>query len=619
MATIPETKSYTKTYDAFRGVDFSTDPTQVADARSPYAVNLVSDLAGFPEKRLGWRTLATLTEERINGMFYVVFTPEIDTFLVHAGTNLYKWTGDDSEPVLIGAGMADSRSTGFSHKGRFFILDGTTYSVVVLDDDDELIFKSVSEMAFIPTTVIGADPAGGGTAFEPVNLLTPNRINSFAGTADATIYQLDSTDITDVLKVVVNGTEKELTTDYTVDKAAGKVTFNVAPGVAPGGSGIDNIVITFSKEAEGYADRINKCRFSAFYGYNNDNRIFVSGNPDYKNYDWQSGLDDPTYFPDLGYTVIGSDTSAILGYLKQYENLVVVKEDNEQDAEIFLRTSAMDDSGKPYFPIKQGAKGVGAMSPYAFATLRDDPLFLSRGGVVALASASVTQQRAVQVRSGRINKRLADESGREEAIAATWNNYYVLCVNSRCYVADSRQRSASDESFDYEWYYWQNVPARVFHEHDGTLYFGTDDGRLCRFNSDIDTMARFSDDGSPILARWSTKADAFGTFMQRKTMAKRGSGVMIKPYTRSSVTVYAVTEKDIENEIRYSTMDILDFGDIDFARFTFNTAETPQVIPFNKKLKKFITLRLIFENDALDEGFGIYGATVQYTYANFVK
>lgn len=616
---IPEVKSYTKTYDAFRGVDFSTDPTQVADARSPYAVNLVSDLAGFPEKRLGWRTLATLVDERINGLFYVVFTPEVDTFIVHADENLYKWTGDDNEPVLIGSGMADARSTGFAHKGRFFLLDGTTYSVVSLDEDEELTLKPVSDIAFVPTTVIGAEPGGGGTAFEPVNLLTPKRINSFAGTADAEDYYLDSTDIDDVLKVLVNGEEKTEGTDYTVDKAAGKVAFTTAPGVAPGGSGIDNVVITFAKTVDGYADRINKCRFFAFYGYNNDNRIFVSGNPDNKNYDWQSGLDDPTYFPDLGYTAIGADTSAIVGYLKQYENLVVVKEDNEQDAEIFLRTSAMDSDGKPYFPIKQGAKGVGAISSYAFATLRDDPLFLSRNGVMALASASVTQQRAVQVRSARINKKLTEEAGLAEAVAVTWNHYYILCVDSRCYVADARQISASGESFDYEWYYWQNVPARVFLEHDGDLFFGTADGRLCRFNTDIDTMSRFSDDGEPILARWSTKADSFGTFMRRKTMVKRGSGVMIKPYTRSSVTVYVMTEEDIENEIRYSTMDILDFNDIDFARFTFNTAETPQVVPFNKKLKKFITLRLIFENNNADEGFGIYGATVQFTYANYVK
>ena len=32
---IAATKTYQRTYDKFRGVDFSTDPTQVADFRSP--------------------------------------------------------------------------------------------------------------------------------------------------------------------------------------------------------------------------------------------------------------------------------------------------------------------------------------------------------------------------------------------------------------------------------------------------------------------------------------------------------------------------------------------------------------------------------------------------------
>lgn len=618
---VPEVKTYTKTYSAFRGVDFSTDPTQVSDARSPYAVNLVSDLAGFPEKRLGWRTLIELAGMRINGIYYAVLKSGVGRFFVHAGTNLYWWTGDDMPPALIGSGMADERSRSFTHKGRLFLMDGAGYRVVEENEEGGLDLKLVTEIAFVPTTVIGGSPEGGGTIFAAVNLLTPKRINSFAGTSAATVYQLDSTEIDADFppKVVVNGAEKTAGTDYSVNYSTGKITFTTAPGVAPGGSGIDNIIITFAKTTEGYADRINKCRIAAFYGYNNDNRVFVSGNPDYKNQDWQSGLDDPTYFPDLGYTKIGSDTSAIMGYLKQYENLVVVKEDNEQDAEIFLRSSAMDDSGTVYFPISQGVKGVGAVSRHAFASLRDDPIFLAREGVFALASASVTQQRATQLRSGRVNKYLNEESGLNEAVGVTWNGYYVLCVNSKCYVADSRQKSESSESYDYEWYYWNNVPARVFLEYDGILFFGTADGRVCRFNDDIDLMSRYSDDGEPILARWSTKADSFDTFMRKKTMVKRGSGVMAKPYTRSSITVYAVTEQDIENAIRQSSIDIMDFGDIDFSRFTFNTSSSPQVIPFNKKLKKFITLRMIFENAAANEGFGIYGATVQFFYGNYVK
>lgn len=57
----------------------------------------------------------------------------------------------------------------------------------------------------------------------------------------------------------------------------------------------------------------------------NDTRVFLSGNPDEPDCDWQSGLYDPTYFPDTGYTRMGTDASAIVGYLKQYESQVVVK------------------------------------------------------------------------------------------------------------------------------------------------------------------------------------------------------------------------------------------------------------------------------------------------------
>ena len=60
---------YTKRYDRFAGVDFSTDPSRIDDSRSPHAVNLISDAGGYPEKRVGWRTLATLTDS-INGLFW---------------------------------------------------------------------------------------------------------------------------------------------------------------------------------------------------------------------------------------------------------------------------------------------------------------------------------------------------------------------------------------------------------------------------------------------------------------------------------------------------------------------------------------------------------------------
>lgn len=611
---ISDVKRYHKSYSKFRGVDFSTDPTLVNDSRSPLCQNLISDLAGFPEKRLGWRTLFTV-EAPINGLFYAVFESGAEKYIVHGGTKLYTFT--DAGFVQVYDGMNNARSAAFSHGGKLYILDGANY-LVAEESGSSIVVTPVSQHAFVPTTVIGAPATGGGTPFEAVNMLTGKRINSMIGDGTSTVFQLDSDNIDSVDSVKIDGVP---TTAYTVDLAQGTVTFDTAPAVSPAGGGIDNVVIEFTKNVAGYSDRISHCTIAASYGYNNDNRFFLSGNPEYQNWDWQSGLDDPTYFPDTGYTKVGADTSAIMGYIKQYDAMTIVKKSNEQDAELFLRTATFADDGTVIFPVKQGAKGIGAVSMMAFSTLRDDPLFLSNEGVFAIASSSVNQERVLQDRSFYVNSRLTKEHGLENAVSVVWNGYYILCLNGHCYVADSRQRTgdSTTEQYSYEWYYWTNIPAIVFLEIDGALYFGTADGRVCKFNTDINGATRYNDDGEAIVARWATRYDTFGTFTRRKTLVKKGSGVMIKPYSRSSIKIYVATDKQHQRLIRTGTMDIFDFGDIDFERFTFNTLDTPQVKPFNTKVKKFISLQLIFENDVVNEGFGVYGAEVQYTVGNYVK
>ncbi len=737
---IAEVKLYTKKYAQFKGVDFSTESTQVSELRSPYAQNLISDMAGFPEKRLGWRSLFQV-DAPINGLFHCVFKSGRGVRFVHGGTKLYIW--DDVGATEIFAGLQNERTNAFAHSGRLFVMDGAKYRAVTETESggegEKVYTYTVAEVAagecFLPTTVIGAAAAGGGTVFESVNLLNPQRKNSMIGDALSHLFHLDSEELNSVDKVEVEkeaytlseqtwarsekdeGTAvsfivpaaltgekiqlkvsgrtytavdkdgkniapttlaadaraaylltKDMDTDgkfylakpfeyvaakeategqaatpanaptvaaavedniyvltnktYLLDLEKGTVEFAIPPPEYEGGGGIDNVIITFTRVVEGYADRINKCRLFAFYGYSNDNRVFLAGNPDHPNHDWMSGTDDPTYFPDDGYTKVGADTSAIMGYLKQYDNLIIVKSSNEQDAEVFLRTAQMSTDGKKtVFPLKQGIKGVGAASRFAFATLRDDPLFLAREGVYAITGTNVTQERSIQSRSFYVDKRLTEEPNLENAVAAVWNGYYIVCVNGHCYVADSRQRSGNSltEQYSYEWYYWVNVPARILLELEGELFFGTAEGKVCKFNTDIPTMRKYNDDGAAIEARWSTKMDSFDTIMRRKTLVKKGAGVMIRPYTRSSVDVLVATEQTHERLIKRDAMDIFTFEDIDFSRIDFNTMETPQVKPFNTKIKKFVLLQLIFENKVVNEGFGVYGAQVQYTVGGYVK
>lgn len=559
-------------------------------------------------------------------------------------------------PMVIREGLNNARSSGFIMNERFWLLTGREYVVYGLFSDEEkkdesgkkddvpaadedktdeelakkkLLCKNVSDIAYVPTVIIARAPTGGGTPYENINLLGKKQKNAFL-TTSATVYQLSATKLLSVDKVVLNDVEKKEGTDYTVDLTKGTVTFLAAPAASPV-TGKDNLKITFSKEYEGYADRIQQCSLAVGYGYGTNDRVFFTGNKEKRNTDWFSGLNDPAYVPDLNYAKVGSEETAIMGYHRLGEYLAVIKEDNQQDSTIFLRSAQLNNAGEVVFPIRQGIAGVGAVSPYAFAVLKDEPLFLSRTGVYAITSNAITAERTIRGRSYFIDAQLTKEPGLKKALAVEWNGYYMLAVNNKAYILDGNSTKENSRQFStdysYRCYHWENIPASALMEHDGVLWFGTENGRICRFNSDLLRMEKFADDDlddpskkRPIVAQWATKADDDGDFMIRKTLVKKGSGVMIRPYTRSSVQVLVRSDKDcVARPAKYSTMDVWDWEDIDFNRVGFSSNDAPQVVPFNTKVKKYITLQIIVENNALNEGFGVYGIIKRYTVGNYVK
>ena len=59
-----------KIYQRFRGLDLSTDETQIDGSRSPKMVNMISDSGGYPEVRVGWRALHAFTGGgKVNGIY----------------------------------------------------------------------------------------------------------------------------------------------------------------------------------------------------------------------------------------------------------------------------------------------------------------------------------------------------------------------------------------------------------------------------------------------------------------------------------------------------------------------------------------------------------------------
>ena len=167
--------------------------------------------------------------------------------------------------------IADAPTHLFTFQDKLYIQDGNEYY-----SWDGTTFATVA--GYIPTIAISTPPAGGGTPYEQINLLTGKKKQLFSGDNSATEYQLAETNIDSVNKVYVNGALKVEVTDYSVVLATGKVTFTTAPSdAAP-----DNVEIEWTKVTAGNRSQVTACRAAMTFGGANDTRIHMWGNPQLK-------------------------------------------------------------------------------------------------------------------------------------------------------------------------------------------------------------------------------------------------------------------------------------------------------------------------------------------------
>ena len=608
----------TTIYNTFRGADFSTDPSLVDRRRSPLCTNIIADSGGMPEKRCGWETLHTLSGQ-VNGLFSGVWAGELRTF-AHVGTVLYRFTDvADTEPVSLLTGLADRKSRGIFLLGRIWIVTGADFICC----DGTSAWRVTAGDCYVPTISITREPDGGGHMLEDVNLLTPLRRESFQTDGEAVSFRLSATvDENTVTRVWVWGEETE---NFTV---SGDTVTLPTPPAAPTLGSEDGLLVEYSHAVEGHAALLEHCSIIGSFGVSGDDRLFLSGNPDYPNRDWMSAFREPTYFPDMGYSVLGSEATEIMGYLRAGSEQAIIKSDNGTESTVYLRSGSIGEDGSAVFTTRPAMSGVGAVSRGGFSALPDDPLFLSGTGLFAISPADVSGSRVTQNRSYFLNARLTGET-LDQAEAVAWKGLLLLSIgNGHVYVLDGRQakcyRSAANADYCYEGYYWDNIPARCWLRAEGArdelLYFGTEDGRICRFRPGSG-RTRYADDDQPIAAVWSTRYDDDGSPSYYKSLLKKGCCVTLKPLARSSATVYFRTDRSdgTEQPVAWGSMDFFSWDDIDFERFTFASNDSPREIYFQKKIKNYKRLQIIIRNAELNESFGIYQITKHFVYGSFSK
>ena len=515
-----------------------------------------------------------------------------------------------------------------------------THHLLGISGEGEYSVSPVEEDAYIPLVTIAKNPAGGGTPYEDLNLLTPWFEERYQGDGSTKVFHSSFKDwdeadpIVKILNYSTGEWVEQAEGTYTVNYAEGTVTFGTAPGAVQ--SGEDNVSITACRTVERYVDRINHCTFGILYGVNGaQDRLFVSGNPDYKNYDWFSQKDDPTYFADTSYSYLGTSASAIVGYSVISNYLATHKDKFERDQNIILREGDMIDS-EPSFRIINTLQGAGAVAPYSFAYLSTEPIFLTEQGVFAVTAQDITGEKYAQDRSFFLNGALLKEENLQDAYACVFNDMYWLCLNDKAYILDGLQSIRTDRSDpyatrQYAGFYRENLPARVMWEDGGRLFFGTEDGKVCRFFNDKYANSSYNDNGEPIIASWETPDINGQVFFKNKTL--RHIAIKLDSSIATSVKIYVLdrglynfvkeddTIRELWEHVNTDTTSALyfSFANLIFSRLSFSTDQTQHTLPTKVRVKKVDKFRVKFVNDALNEPFAIFNVGFEYIERNNYK
>ena len=558
--------TYSRHYGDFRGVDFSSDHTQVHEQRLAYLVNMYKDYQSGQGKALetiaGFRRRVVLPEEaEIYGIHHFKHKDSegntVTKILLHAGNKLYLWhnypntinvvvkevitlpeesgetngtrnfkitlgnnvasvvtiskpDGEDvtmnmdyfdagthtlcisrsdlnagdtlylsfTEGVISTAdalfvGMNSRRSASFIFNNRLYLIDGKNYLVY-----DGNTVSSVLSAAYVPTTYINIIPSGEnadiGTEYEQRNVLQPKFKHTFIADGTTTEFYMNENALEAVTEVKAYGETLTADTDYTVDLTSGKITFASAPkkpeevesGAYPEFyAGIEitaqktfTSVSGVTEEKENIYELITDCTIVATF----DNRVFVSGNPNYPNHVFYCGRNitgyvDPSYFGVLNYMQDGVGITPITGMIPVADTLMVLKGDTRQDGSTYFHTAtATGENLQPkIYPSMQGLCGIGCLG--ACINFLDDPIFISRLGVEAIGQLSVRYERAVEHRSSLIDARLVNMD-LSDAVVEEWNGYLLVLVDGKIFMADSRQKYTHEIGVpQYEWYYLEDI------------------------------------------------------------------------------------------------------------------------------------------------------------------
>lgn len=291
-----------------------------------------------------------------------------------------------------------------------------------------------------------------------------------------------------VTKVIVDGEEKELTVDYTVDAENGTVTFLAAPTCYY--PEINNTVrITYSLENSVAYNNIMDCTYAEVYGGTGSLCVVMAGSSTQPNaYFWNGQTSvamDPAYFPMTQYQLAGDGVDPITGFGKQQGYLIIFKE--RSVGRTTLETQTVDERLTIDLPYTAINAKIGCDLPFTIQLIENNLVWCNKSqGVHFLANTSSAYENNIICLSQKVNDSsgtwtnglLTDVQTSDLVVSHDDDKRYWLVAGGHVWLWDYYVSNYKNPS----WFYFDNINGEAFIQEQGVIWHFDGRSRLTRFD-----------------------------------------------------------------------------------------------------------------------------------------
>lgn len=517
-------------------------------------------------------------------------------------------------------------------EGVLGLTSGSNAMVKIFDFGGELYVMSRGKTAvyreamfqaaepYVPLVITGAAPAGGGTTFENINLLSNFRRIDYSADGTSTAYVLPPEAETVTVLTVDNVTFPPAEKGR-FDAQSHTFTFQEAPA-----KGVGNVAFTYSTDnaqAEENRLKIVSCPLVESYNGATDTRLFVAGNGSnlcYYSGVTQDGTPTALYFPAMNQVAVDMSGSPITGLVRHYGKLLAFKPDGAFSISYEPVTLA-DGSVVAGFYLRNMNREFGNEVLGQVQTVNNYPRTVTKDGIYEwrITSSYYKDERYAQRISDPVRRSLARADVKRIVTCDDdySKTYYVFLNDDPGTVLIHRYDLGKRGVWClYRSTLCRNVQNAVMY--GNRMVFVTDtEAFWFEESATKDAAITPSGDTQRIGAVWESGFMHFGTDFKRKYSSILYVSVL--PQSSSEIIITAETDKRSDYMEKTLARNVFQWSNANFPDWTFSTNDRPQISRVRLKVKKFVYYKLIFRVEK-DGGRGtILGFDQQVRFASMAK